>query len=285
MGRALLRLLISKETEMRRKYDVRWRLTGVASRRIGWVADPDGLNPISLLGGHFPNVAQPSRNVREWLERAKIDVLFEASSLNSQTGQPAMEHIVAALEYGAHDSANRPIVFAYHGLMALAGKGRCSLIHVMDGVPIFPSLGCRTELRGFSALNSATNIVRRKWKGRSSANIRRGNRWASPNRSSDLDGWDRETVAAQDGADGIPTRIDKYNAPACELSRRRSARRTVGMRYKLVAARCHATGDCRGGGITLGPIDAAHHARHSFDRCVGLAMVIQSRRRAANGAR
>jgi hypothetical protein len=33
----LLRLLIAKETEMRRRYDVRWRLTGVATRRAGWV--------------------------------------------------------------------------------------------------------------------------------------------------------------------------------------------------------------------------------------------------------
>src|SRR2546422_7559474 len=38
VGRAFARLLIAKESELRRSYDVRWRLTGVASRRVGWVA-------------------------------------------------------------------------------------------------------------------------------------------------------------------------------------------------------------------------------------------------------
>jgi len=49
-----LRLLVAKETELRRRYDVRWRLNGVATRRAGWLADPDGLNPIALLNGHLP---------------------------------------------------------------------------------------------------------------------------------------------------------------------------------------------------------------------------------------
>ena len=43
VGRAFLRQLIAKELELRRRYDVRWRLTGVATRRSGWLADPDGL--------------------------------------------------------------------------------------------------------------------------------------------------------------------------------------------------------------------------------------------------
>ncbi|HTZ76126.1 MAG TPA: hypothetical protein VMB47_19585, partial [Candidatus Aquilonibacter sp.] len=74
VARALLRLLISKETDLRRRYDLRWRLTGVATRRIGWIADPDGLNPLAVLQGHSlvqgGNAAQP-RNVREWLEKTR----------------------------------------------------------------------------------------------------------------------------------------------------------------------------------------------------------------------
>ena len=168
VGRTLLRLLISKETELRRKHDVRWRLTGVASRRIGWLTDPDGLNPISILNGHFPAQTHPVRNVREWLERSKADVLFEASSLNAETGQPATEHIVAALEAGAHAiSANKgPIVHAYGELLAVAKeKGRQFLFEstVMDGVPVFslfPMGLPLADLRGFSGvLNSTTNVV------------------------------------------------------------------------------------------------------------------------------
>src|SRR5262245_21692542 len=107
VARSLLRLLISKETDLRRRYDIRWRLTGVASRRLGWIADPDGLNPLAALHGqpltpHSHGVAAPPRNVREWLERARADVLFEASSLSVENGQPATDHLKAALESGAH---------------------------------------------------------------------------------------------------------------------------------------------------------------------------------------
>src|SRR5439155_26300496 len=105
VGRAFLRLMIAKETELRRKYDIRWRLTGVATRRLGWFADADGFNPTALLNGHWParaaNAAQP-KDAREWLERAKADVFFEASSLEAQTGLPALDHLKAALQGGAH---------------------------------------------------------------------------------------------------------------------------------------------------------------------------------------
>src|SRR5215813_6648310 len=171
VGRALLRLLIAKESELRRKYDIRWRLTGVATRRIGWFADPDGFNPIALLNGHLPSQganSQQPKNVREWLERAKTDVFFEASSLAVDSGQPATEHVRTALESGAHAiSANKgPVVHAYKELAALAKeKERRFLFEstVMDGVPIFSlfPLGLpATELRGFQGvLNSTTNVV------------------------------------------------------------------------------------------------------------------------------
>src|SRR6516164_301182 len=63
-----------------------------------------------------------SRNVREWLEQGKVDVLFEATSLVAPTGQPAIDHLTAALESGAHAiTANKgPIVNAYKELTELA---------------------------------------------------------------------------------------------------------------------------------------------------------------------
>ena len=61
---------------MRRRYDVRWRLTGVATRRAGWVADPDGLNPIALLNGHWPRRVRRHRFRRTsrngWNNRAPM---------------------------------------------------------------------------------------------------------------------------------------------------------------------------------------------------------------------
>jgi homoserine dehydrogenase len=261
VAHALLRQLISKEIELRRKHDLRWRLTGIASRRMGWIADHDGLNPIAVLSGHFPNIAQPPRNVREWLERAKADVLFEVSSLNAETGQPAIEHIRAALESGAHAvSANKgPLVHAYRELTALAkGKGRQFLYEstVMDGVPIFSlfPLGLpATDLRGFSGvLNSTTNVVLTEVeKGRSFEEaVKRTQAMgiAETDPAQDLDGWDSavKVAALSTVLMGVPTRIDQVRRTGIrELSEEKiRSVRTAGMRYKLV---CRA--ERRGDGV------------------------------------
>jgi homoserine dehydrogenase len=260
VGRALLRQLISKETEMRRKYDVRWRLTGIASRRIGWVAEPDGLNPIAALNNRFPSLAQPARTVREWLERAKADVLFEASSLNAETGQPAIDHVAAALETGAHAIINKgPLVHAYAELAALAKeKGRKFLFEstVMDGVPIFSlfPLGLpATDLRGFSGvLNSTSNVVLTEIEkgGSFDDGVTRAQTLgiAETDPAQDVDGWDAavKVAALATVLMGVPTRIEQVQRTGIrELSEEKiRSVRAAGMRYKLV---CRA--ERRGDGV------------------------------------
>ncbi len=106
-------------------------------------------------------------DVRSWLAAAKADVLFEATSLNVVNGQPAVDHIRAALELGAHAiTANKgPIVYAHRELRDLAAaRGKRFLFEstVMDGMPIFslfdemPAI----HLQGFHGiLNSTTNVI------------------------------------------------------------------------------------------------------------------------------
>jgi homoserine dehydrogenase len=263
VGHAFLRLLISKETELRRRYDVRWRLTGVATRRSGWLADPDGLNPLAILNGHWPvqSPHAPPRNVREWLERARADVVFEASSLIAQTGQPAVDHLKAALEIGAHAiTANKgPIVYAFSELTSLAReKGRHFLYEatVMDGVPIFSMfpLGLpATEIRGFSGvLNSTTNVVLTEIeKGRSfDEAIRRAQAMgiAETDPAADLDGWDAavKVVVLSIVLLRVPMRLEQVQRTGIrELSEEKiRSVRAAGMRYKLV---CRA--ERRGDGV------------------------------------
>jgi len=262
VGRAFLRLMIAKETELRRKYDIRWRLTGVATRRVGWFADADGFNPIALLNGHWParaaNAAQP-KDVREWLERAKADVFFEASSLEAQTGQPALDHLKAALQGGAHAiSANKgPVVHGYRELSALAKeKNRKFLFEstVMDGVPIFSlfPLGLpATELRGFhGVLNSTTNVVLTEIeKGRTFADaVQRAQALgiAETDPTADLDGWDAavKLTALAIVLMGANVKLEQVKRTGIrELSEEKiRAVRAAGMRYKLVC-RAERKGD------------------------------------------
>ena len=253
MGRSFLRLLISKETELWRRYDVRWRLTGAATRRNGWVADPDGLNPLAVLTGRWPSPhgSSPPRNVREWLERAHADVFFEASSLNVQTGQPAIDHIKAALEFGAHAvTANKgPIVHAFSELTALAREKKRSFLYestVMDGVPIFSMFPMglpAMEVRGFAGvLNSTTNVVLTEIeRGRSfEEGIKKAQAMgiAETDPTADLDGWDSavKVVVLAIVLMDAPVKLEQvYRVGIRELSEEkiRSAR-AAGMRYKLV---------------------------------------------------
>ena len=46
---------------MREDYGIEWKLTGVASRRIGWIANPNGLDPSAILGWPMPGAARVGR--------------------------------------------------------------------------------------------------------------------------------------------------------------------------------------------------------------------------------
>jgi len=261
VGRALLRLLVSKELELRRKHDLRWRLTGVASRRIGWIANAEGLNPIAALSGRFPVMTPAARNVREWLAQGKVDVLFEATSLNTADGQPAIEHLVTALECGADAiSANKgPLVHAYAELVQLAREKKRQFLFestVMDGVPVFSlfPLGLpATELHGFSGvLNSTSNVVLTEVeKGRSfDEGVKRAQAMgvAETDPAEDLDGWDAavKTAALATVLMGVRTKVESVQRTGIrELSEEKIRTvRGAGMRYKLV---CRA--ERRGDGV------------------------------------
>jgi homoserine dehydrogenase len=183
VNRTLVRLLEDRAQELRERYGITYRITGVASRRLGWIADAEGLDSASLLALNSDSppgvwrtepalslskgVSVPHKNIRDWLAVAQAEVLFEATSLNVKHGQPAVDHIRAALEHGAHAiTANKgPIVHAYRELRDLAtSRGKRFLFEstVMDGVPIFslfdqmPAI----HLQGFHGiLNSTTNVI------------------------------------------------------------------------------------------------------------------------------
>ncbi len=172
-------MLVDRAQELREHYGIAWQITGVASRRLGWIADADGLDseavlalePVKAAGidrASRPLPHEPqTRDVRTWLVAAHADVLFEATSLNVLDGQPAVDHIRAALEHRAHAiTANKgPIVHAYRELRDLAAaRGKRFLFEstVMDGVPIFSLFEQMPTIRlmGFHGiLNSTTNVI------------------------------------------------------------------------------------------------------------------------------
>ena len=188
-------------------------------------------------------------------------MLFETSSLNPQSGQPAIEHVVAALEMGAHAiTANKgPVVHDYKRLAVLAKeRGKHFLFEstVMDGVPIFSlfPLGLpAAELRSFSGvLNSTSNVVLTEMeKGRSlDEAVKRAQTMGitETDPTQDLDGWDAavKVSALVNVLMGVPLAIEQVQRTGIrDLSEEKiRSVRAAGMRYKLV---CRA--ERRGDGV------------------------------------
>src|SRR6478736_1266044 len=120
VGRALARLLVSKSTELRENYGIEWEILGIATRRMGWRASETAIDVARLLAGNDETAAV--HGIDEWLALAKPDVVFETTSLNPETGQPAIEYLRKSLQAGAHAiTANKaPLVYAYDKLNELA---------------------------------------------------------------------------------------------------------------------------------------------------------------------
>lgn len=201
VGRALARLLVSKSTELRDNYGIEWEITGVATRRMGWRAGENALDVSNLLAG--ADETKALNGIDEFLALAKPDVVFEITSLNPETGQPAIDYLRAALEAGAHAiTANKaPIVYAYDELNAIAiGNSKRFLFEstVLDSAPVF-SLFRETlpaaKVRGFSGIfNSTTNVILETMEaGRSfSEGVKTAQDLgiAETDPSYDIDGWD-----------------------------------------------------------------------------------------------
>jgi homoserine dehydrogenase len=218
VNRMLIELLQRKDSELRERHGIEWRITGVASRRIGWQVNAYGFDVANLLCAQksnafavdaFARTGKACEDYNAWLDAAQPDVVFEATSLNVETGQPAIDHIRAALDHEAHAiTANKgPVVHAYEELRDLAARrGKQFLFEstVMDGIPIF-SLFRNTlpaiEVKGFKGiLNSTTNVILTGMEQGLSFDESLGHAQqlgiAETDASHDIDGWDAAVKVA-----------------------------------------------------------------------------------------
>jgi homoserine dehydrogenase len=253
VGRALARLLVAKSAELREQYGIEFRVTGVASRRIGWLANGDGFEVSALLANPI-NVEQSlqANNIDSWLQAAQPEVVFETTSLNPDSGQPAIDYLRAALNSGAHAiTANKGVlVHGYKELAALARAQRRRLLFesaVLDSAPVF-SLFRETlpavKLRGFSGLFSSTTnvIIETMEAGRS---FEEGLKAAQElgvtetDASHDIDGWDAtvKVCALASVLMNIPLKPAEVNREGIRslTSQKVQAARAEGKPYKLVA--------------------------------------------------
>ena len=155
VGKAFARLLHAK------KATYPFRIVGIHTARHGTAYDTKGL---SLE----PVWSEPALSVGDFLDRAQAEVAIEITTLNPNTGEPAISHIRAAFERNIHViTANKgPIAQAYAALQAEARRKQVEFRFestVMDGTPIFSNV--RNNLPGVKilgfrgVLNSTSKIV------------------------------------------------------------------------------------------------------------------------------
>jgi len=193
--------------------------------------------------------------------------VFEATSINVETGQPAIDHIRDALEHGVHAiTANKgPVVHAYAELRDLAAiRGKQFLFEstVMDGVPIF-SLFRNTlpaiEVMGFKGiLNSTTNVILTGMEQGLSFDdsLRQAQELgiAETDASYDIDGWDAAVKVAAlatviMGVRLPPQKVERQGIRDLSVGAVRAAR-TQGRPYKLI---CRAQRVASGVSATVRP--------------------------------
>jgi homoserine dehydrogenase len=174
VARALARLLIRKQDLLKSQYEVTFSFTGIATGKHGFAVNPNGLDiqkALELVESKQSISALSTIPVGDSLaviDNSQADIMFENSPVNTQTGQPALDHIRKAFDLNMHAiTANKgPVVHGYRELTALAkSKGRQFKFEstVLGGAPVF-SVYCEafplaelTSIKGI--FNATTNVI------------------------------------------------------------------------------------------------------------------------------
>ncbi|MGZ3679055.1 MAG: homoserine dehydrogenase [Ktedonobacterales bacterium] len=257
VGRALAQMLAEKADELQQGYDLTLSFTGIYTRSAGAVVWPEGVSAREVAAMERPpadrqhGTGQTTSDALDFIRNVPADVVLELTTLNPQSGQPAIEHIRAALSAGKHVvTANKgPIAYAYRELRELAREHGVALRFestVMDGTPIFRMAEAAlpaTTISGFRGLlNSTSNyVLDRMAHGETLEQAIAGAQRlgvAEANPSNDLEGWDasvKATVLANVlmDADLRPTDVQREGLGA-EAMRQAEAERQPGQTLKQV---------------------------------------------------
>lgn len=260
VGRALAQLLLRKGAALAQTYGITFQVNGIATGRHGLAIDPAGLDLAKALDlaengqSLAPLNRQPEvDSILGFLQAVPANVCYENSPVNHHTGQPAVDHLKAALRRGMHAiTANKgPVVHAFRELNELAEQNHCRFLYestVMDGAPIFGLFRGAlpaAELRGFHGiLNSCTNLILGRMDGGESfeeaVRYAQSIGIAETDPSADIDGWDAaiKVAALATVLMGVPLKPQQVERTGIrEITPARLAEaRQAGRRWKLVCS-------------------------------------------------
>jgi homoserine dehydrogenase len=262
VGRALAQLLLTKRDVLREQYQIEWSIVGIAIDLEAELSRAVTNKEISSLASNNAELDGTS-----FIRKSGADVLFENTSVNYQTGQPAIDHIATALEMGMHAiTANKgPVVHAFGRLTELAQDSGVHFLFestVMDGAPIF-SLWQEVlpvaQLNSFrGVLNSTTNLILTQMEEGKSFNEALVHAQAigiaETDPSGDILGWDAAVkvaalVTVLMGIPITPDKVERKGIDGISLEKVNEAR-DAGLRWKLI---CQAWRTGEGVEASVGP--------------------------------
>jgi len=175
VGQGLAEILSNKAPLLRDKFDADIRIVAICDLYKGSIADPGGFDPKALLDhinetGDLKEFPAPDKgwDAHETIEKSAANVLVELSYTDLKTGEPALSHIIQALESGMNVSTTNkgPAALHFPKLLGLskAHGGEIGVEGtVMSGTPAL-ALGMRmltaagiNRIQGI--LNGTTNYI------------------------------------------------------------------------------------------------------------------------------
>ncbi len=121
VGQGLAEILSAKAALLREKFDVDIRIVAICDLYKGSIADPAGFDPKALLDhvtekGDLKEFPAPDKgwDAQETIEKSNANVLVELSFTDLKTGEPALSHMIQALEAGMHVSSTNKGPAALH---------------------------------------------------------------------------------------------------------------------------------------------------------------------------
>jgi len=175
VAQGLSELLVEKREELEALYGLDWKVTGIVDMLKGSAYDPAGLDleKVMTMVADGTSISEYPVSGCDWdaltmIEKADADAMIEVTYTDIKTGQPATDHIRAALARGLHVTTTNkgPLALFSNELMELADANDAEFLYegtVMAGTPLLNLLretlaGSEiTEMKGI--LNGTTNYI------------------------------------------------------------------------------------------------------------------------------
>ena len=175
VAQGLCELLLEKKSELASRYGFEWQVTGIVDMLKGSAHNADGLDLENIMAmvADGRSISDYADGGCDWdapqmIERAEADVMLEVTYTDIKSGQPATDHIRAALGRGIHVTTTNkgPLALFSNELDELAMRNGVRFLYegtVMAGTPLLNLIRETLAGSGISEmqgiLNGTTNYI------------------------------------------------------------------------------------------------------------------------------